>query len=393
MNEILKFIEKSFVKMGLGSSYDNAIKNPPIKVIGEKLIYEHETRGKVNIKVGRYITGFVRLSSMCDDSMVQRVARDVIAEYRPIEEIGNDIKILTGEDVADYYKNVDPSCGGSCMTGTSRQNLLDLYRFNDNIKLLTVKLHGKKGTGRALLWELDSGETFLDRIYPNDGTHVQLVTKYARLNKWLIRSNHYAPGQGGDVIDPEGNARAAWISVIPMKRFPYLDTLCNGHLKYPKLILCNSLAHKESEKYFTGTYKMTTYTFRSTGGEIGKVHRKICSMCGNLASRDITLLMGGSREKSELKEILGLSQQKRSNNAFVDRVNVCDACYASFGLCRSCGIQTLLKDLNENKRCPECALPDEKLIDKMKIQWEEIAIVAKGSGQISIEQSGNVILS
>jgi len=102
--------------------------------------------------------------------------------------------------------------------------------------------------------------------------------------------------------------------------------------------------------------------------------------------------MGGKNNKTGLSELLGLSAKHKANNAFVERLNICNECYTKFGLCSICASEILLTNLDCQKRCPQCKPSDEGLFNEINIQWEEIVIMAKGSGDASIEHSGSVLL-
>lgn len=120
----------------------------------------------------------------------------------------DDIKILTGKDIQDFYINTDRILH-TCMTGAYKTKCIEFYALNPN-KVSLITTSNKKA--RALLWTTDKGVRVLDRIYPNSGSNKKKIQSWAAANK--IR-------------------RARKTDRITMKHngvFPYLDVFRYGEI-------------------------------------------------------------------------------------------------------------------------------------------------------------------
>lgn len=99
---------------------------------------------------------------------------------------GKAIKNYYHESFYDWDNNIG-TLAKSCMRHSGCQEWLDLYV--DNCSLLIYSLpKGVKGkiTGRALLWQLDTGEIFMDRIYGDDATRALFVS-YAQEKNYIFK--------------------------------------------------------------------------------------------------------------------------------------------------------------------------------------------------------------
>lgn len=97
---------------------------------------------------------------------------------------GFDIEIVEGEDLIDGYNITH-----SCMT---RSPALQFYADNPEVVKLVKVLKDGQPHGRALLWTLEDDSLYLDRIYPNQGTHVEALLKHAAKQGWRTRENQSA---------------------------------------------------------------------------------------------------------------------------------------------------------------------------------------------------------
>ena len=95
-----------------------------------------------------------------------------------------DFKIVDGDDIlwAYHCDNYDEGeTMGSCMRYASAQKYLDIYTNNpDDVKcLVLINPINKKVRGRALLFFMDNGQTFMDKPYTINKEYNYLFNQYA----------------------------------------------------------------------------------------------------------------------------------------------------------------------------------------------------------------------
>jgi len=109
-------------------------------------------------------------------------------KLRFVEYVGDAIKI--GYNMSNYFsKDHGNMLSNSCMNGC--YHLLKLYIQNpDKVSLLALVDGDDKIHGRAFLWQLDNGETYLDRIYTIDNFITVIFQDHAMKNEWVIRKSN-----------------------------------------------------------------------------------------------------------------------------------------------------------------------------------------------------------
>jgi hypothetical protein len=59
-----------------------------------------------------------------------------------------------------------------------KNNFMKLYADNPDKISMVVLLHDNKLAGRALIWKLDDGSTYLDRIYYQFDSDINLIYEW-----------------------------------------------------------------------------------------------------------------------------------------------------------------------------------------------------------------------
>jgi hypothetical protein len=142
-------------------------------------------------------------------------------------------KLVKGDDIRkwyheDKYKKDGGTLNGSCMRHSSCQKYFDIYTKNPDVcQLLILVDDTDRLTGRALVWKLRDGETFMDRIYSTNDSDVDLFKSYAIKEGW-----YYKGSQNNDpdetIIAPKGEKNISNLFVdldTDFKYYPYMDTL------------------------------------------------------------------------------------------------------------------------------------------------------------------------
>ena len=159
------------------------------------------------------------------------------------------LDIVSGDDISywydlENYQGPMGKLGSSCMSGSeAAENFLDLYTVNTkNISLLVLKNKNNKLVGRALLWNLDDGRVFMDRIYTANDSDDNIFVNYA-IEKEYIYRNTPAGGfkyfQKGIELDP-GTLKVT-LDDFDFDNYPYVDTLKYLNLSMEKSNSCRGL--------------------------------------------------------------------------------------------------------------------------------------------------------
>jgi len=142
--------------------------------------------------------------------------QDKLVEWARTTLSGTDFsyEVVTGGDLVEAY-NTGPK---SCMKGRTSQ--LALYSSNPN-RIGLVKMYDKGVyKGRALLWLLDDGRQFLDRIYPGNDVMAAWMRAQAKKNGWEHKS---VDSVSGDTTST--TPMMVTVAHPRNRRIPFLDTM------------------------------------------------------------------------------------------------------------------------------------------------------------------------
>lgn len=170
-----------------------------------------------------------------NDSDIEKFVNEFIALTKSMRA-PEDSKIeeVKGEDIRKWYlssnyKSTIGQLGGSCMSYPECQRYLDIYTENpERISLLILKDKEDKLLGRALLWKLDNGKLFMDRVYCLTEYDERLFVNYAKEKGYYYRNNgnngnikFFLDGKEVDIQDE------LYVSVTnsDFDNYPYIDTL------------------------------------------------------------------------------------------------------------------------------------------------------------------------
>ena len=139
------------------------------------------------------------------------------------------IETISGDDITKAYR--DSIGGKSCMTGSNADSRIGIYALNpDKVQMVIFDK-----MARALLWTCDDGTRVMDRIYPNDGGHVDVLHNWCKMHGIIYRVDNSLPS--GTVRLSDGSIRK--VTVIHDGSAPYLDTFHYGLIDDNKIELSN----------------------------------------------------------------------------------------------------------------------------------------------------------
>ena len=172
---------------------------------------------KGEVKLGRFINKFLSaIGKTYPAATIEKLVNMYQAEVLLINNALNYFKVVEGEFIRKWYhENMYESSNGgqlanSCMRYPKCQDFLDIYVQNPQVcKLLIFTPNDGKLSGRALLWTLENGKKYMDRVYTNKDSYDNLFVKWCKENDYTkgIESSSVVKVNAGDY-----------------ELYPYMDT-------------------------------------------------------------------------------------------------------------------------------------------------------------------------
>lgn len=181
-------------------------------------------------KIGKWVTHIYKdvYKTQFTPSQIEEFSNAYKATYDAID-IPPEFVILKGDDIKwgyleSNYAEGKSTLANSCMRYDYCQKYFDIYTENEDVcSLLVLKDSNNKVKGRALLWVLDDGELYMDRIYIANDSDKYLFDEWAEEKNYRTYLNDYKSKS----VDVEENS---------YDYYPYMDTFVafdtnNGVLK------------------------------------------------------------------------------------------------------------------------------------------------------------------
>lgn len=225
-------------------------------------IYDNNKRVKTTMQ--RYIRRQLGVTTLqIPDDKLDKLCRPLFAS-RKIDT--TQFQLLSGDDITEAYSR---SVGASsCMTGRDSK-YVEIYALNpDKVSLVVYDK-----MARALLWTCDDNIKVLDRIYPNDGVHINIIQEWAKSQGIVYRMGNSCPHGEVELSDNQEHC----VTVKYNEYFPYMDTFRYADINEndQTAILYNS---RKSRK------RGNTLLDNTNGGPLAGGF--ICESCGDRVSED-----------------------------------------------------------------------------------------------------------
>jgi hypothetical protein len=232
--------------------------------------------GRQQLKVGKAIRALLTKSNIkFTDSELEDFVNKYKNQIDKINDIFSNFEIVSGVNIShwyDYNNYVSSSkgtLGGSCMKDVDA-DFFDIYVNNKKCEMVILK--NDKGDlikGRALLWKINNGRKFMDRIYTNYDSDINLFLEYADKMDFL-RKVEQSYKDTDYVIDKNGQKyHNVYVQLddTDFSLYPYLDTFKYLY-KNRDILSCN--------KQFGDNYNLLD----STDGYLE------CGVCGGSGETD-----------------------------------------------------------------------------------------------------------
>jgi hypothetical protein len=192
----------------------------PYNIRNKKSGSEFWNKARTEIKIGRWVTRI--FTEVHKTDLPASKIEEFVNLYKSIID-GSDVdnfELVEGEDIRKWYleKNYESrkgELGNSCMRHMSCQPYLDIYVKNPDVcKLLILrsKSDPDKIIGRALIWKLENGKYYMDRIYTINNSDQILYENWVNSKKMA----RYA--------DYDNDIMSIQLGDFEYKTYPYMDT-------------------------------------------------------------------------------------------------------------------------------------------------------------------------
>tara|TARA_R110001606_G_scaffold366971_2_gene522329 strand:- start:6653 stop:8038 length:1386 start_codon:yes stop_codon:yes gene_type:complete len=193
----------------------------------QKITYEQNDR-VIEMKAGK---GLMKLAKLLDKDVTNEDIKEIIFRLNAPDKY--QLKVVRGTDITKYYNTEYSdysehlgSLGSSCMRHKRCEYFFGLYEDNCEMLILHNPLTDLI-IGRAIIWTLDDGSKFLDRIYSAEKNY-GVFKKYAK-NNGMFRRRYQSRTSKDIIVKPDGEATTKLMKVnIDQSNYdyaPYLDTL------------------------------------------------------------------------------------------------------------------------------------------------------------------------
>lgn len=209
--------------------------------IGDKDPFSDDI-GRVSIKIGRFVRKFLSKYAIENHGVTDKSIESYVNTYKSYFQRNiENIKIVEGDEIKKWYledsyyilnnENRIGSLWASCMRQRERNNFLNLYATNPNIKMLILLTDDGKLSARALLWDNATdikGKSYkiMDRIYSVYEHDVIFIKDWAKLNGYIPKMDQNSRSERHFIVDNNVKKLELFIKLENYKldNYPYLDT-------------------------------------------------------------------------------------------------------------------------------------------------------------------------
>ena len=171
------------------------------------------------------------------DTDIEEFVNEYRSKLQKLNNIEEMFELSSGDDILKWYlQDNNLSNKGtlysSCMRYPKCQPFLKIYSENKQVKLLVLKSlkDVTKITARALVWNLDDGTTFMDRVYYTLDHEKDIFIDYAIKNKWYFKRSQDSSSTQQIINERGGTGKSTESMVVTLdnakkEQYPYTDTL------------------------------------------------------------------------------------------------------------------------------------------------------------------------
>jgi hypothetical protein len=197
------------------------------------------------IRIGRLVNAILTAAKIKVTSQeVEQFTNQWKSAYDMMNDAFMKFDVVSGYDIVKWYdennyESDESTLGGSCMRYDYCQEFFGIYTENSDVVKLVIlysdidgKIKDGKYTaptikGRAILWKTNQGDMFMDRVYTNNDSDVELFKQFAEKNGWWCKKvqnshNKFTAQRGTSFKEPIYSIDLNWAD---HEYYPYVDTL------------------------------------------------------------------------------------------------------------------------------------------------------------------------
>lgn len=169
------------------------------------------------------------------DSDIADFVTSVVAWIKSIRNPeGVEIKEVSGEDIRYWYNEINYKArigelGNSCMASKYKQHFFDIYCMNkEAVSMLIMTTKDEEGeeklVARALLWNLDNGNRYMDRCYSILDTDCKIMTNWAKDRGYYYDYHDHIYLGDKKLSWQEQSVLSVSLRFTTFDSYPYMDT-------------------------------------------------------------------------------------------------------------------------------------------------------------------------
>ena len=162
---------------------------------------------RVQITINKFLSRQLKIINYLPSAKIAYVS-DIVTNIL----YGNSqVSYIKGKSITEAYRKAIGNT--SCMTGSDRCRYTKLYEKNPKKIQMAIYKQQKGGSARAIIWELDNGKIYADRIFYNSSYAYEVLREEFRKKGWLS----YDLGDTGSKLVVSGLS-------FKSGEIPYLDS-------------------------------------------------------------------------------------------------------------------------------------------------------------------------
>ena len=129
------------------------------------------SKSKTKVRFGRFLNAFLEaIGSKYTSATIEKFVNLFQSEVELENNAMSFFKLVKGNEIKKWYHHRNYAAnsgqlGNSCMRYDKCQSYFDIYTRNPDVCQLLIYEKDDKLLGRALVWTLDNGKKYMDRIY------------------------------------------------------------------------------------------------------------------------------------------------------------------------------------------------------------------------------------
>lgn len=202
------------------------------------------TEQRATFKIGKFAKSVLKVLNINHtEQEIEIFTNRYKAAWDIFNQAFSKFDIVKGNEIAFWYKSVNyesqqGQLGNSCMK-EKRDEYFKIYTenpevcqmiilYDNNGRIVDGKYKSNKIRARAILWTLDDGTIFVDRIYTNNDSDIELFKQFAQSKGWFYK-NYQDSSSNFDLTDGKTRRNqdvyTCNLKKVDFSYYPYVDSM------------------------------------------------------------------------------------------------------------------------------------------------------------------------